>query len=196
MYKTLNWKQRIKSLNRRYFANIINHTFLLRMKKYFFSLILIITGTIGYSQKDSTLAPFKRFPTFPPVKLLLPDSSSYFTKEDLKKKSATMLMIFNPDCEHCQHETEAIIKHIDEFKHIQIIMATMMPFNDMLTFREKYNLTQYDNIIVGRDIHFFLPGFYMISNLPFLAFYNKKKELISVFEGSMPIEKALEELKK
>ena len=107
-----------------------------------------------------------------------------------------MLMIFNPGCEYCRLETEATIKHIGEFKHFQIIMATVMPFDSMLSFREEYKLTQYNNIVVGQDIHFFLPTFYRISNLPFLAFYNKKKELISVFEGSMPVEKALKELKK
>ena len=36
----------------------------------------------------------------------------------------------------------------------------------------------------------------MIRNLPFLAFYNRKKELISVFEGSLPMEKALLEFEK
>ena len=91
-----------------------------------------------------------------------------------------MLMIFNPQCEHCQHETGEIIKHMDGFKHIQIIMATVMPFDSMLSFRKKYNLAKYDNIVVCQDQHFFLPTFYKISNLPFLAFYNRKKQLISV----------------
>ena len=75
-------------------------------------------------------------------------------------------------------------------------MATFMPFDSMMAFREKYKLAQFDNITVTQDTHFFLPTFYNISNLPFLAFYNKKKELISVFEGSLPIDKVLEELKK
>jgi thioredoxin-related protein len=126
----------------------------------------------------------------------MPDSASYFTKDDLPKKSAVMLMLFNPQCDHCQHETEEIIKHIDQFKGIQIVMTTSMLFDSMMTFREKYKLADFKNIVVAQDTHFFLPSYFMIRNLPFLAFYNKKKELISVFEGSMPIEKALEELKK
>jgi hypothetical protein len=167
-----------------------------RIKKYLLLFILVIAGIAGHSQNDSIQPPYKRFPTYPPVKLLLPDSTTYFTKDDLTKRSAVMLMIFNPTCEHCQHETEEIIKHMDEFKNFQIVMATMMPFDSMMSFRRKYKLTQYDNIVLGQDTHFFLPSFYMISYMPFLAFYNKKKELISVFEGTMPIEKALEELHK
>ena len=151
---------------------------------------------LANAQSDSTKAPYLRFPFFPPVKLLLPDSASYFSKNDLPKKSAVMLMLFNPQCEHCQHETEAITKNIDKFKDIQIVMTTFMPFDSMMAFREKYKLAQFDNIIIAQDSHYFLPTYFMISNLPFLAFYNKKKELISVFEGSLSIEKVLQELKK
>ncbi len=64
----------------------------------------------------------------------MPDSTSYFTKEDLPKKSAVMLMLFNPQCDHCQHETEEIIKNIDRFKNIQIVMTTSMPFDAMKEF--------------------------------------------------------------
>ena len=39
-----------------------------------------------------------------------------------------MLMVFSPDCEHCQHETEEIIKNIDQFKKYQIVMATLHAF--------------------------------------------------------------------
>jgi hypothetical protein len=166
------------------------------MKKYFALALGICIGLAVFSQSDSTKAPYLRFPTFPPVKLLLPDSTSNFSKADLPKKAAVMVMLFNPECEHCQHETEEIIKHMSEFKNIEIVMATMMPFNMMQGFREKYKLAQYKNVIVGQDQHYFLPTFYNIRNLPFLAFYNKKKELISVFQGSMPIEKVLVELKK
>lgn len=166
------------------------------MKKNILLFLLAIISIAGYSQKDSTQPPYKRFPGFPPVKLLLPDSATYFTKAGLKKKSAVMLMVFNPQCEHCQHETEQLIKHIHEFKNVQIIMATMMPFDSMMSFRKKYSLAEYNNIVVGRDEHYFLPGFFMINTLPYLAFYNKKKELISVFEGSMPMERVLKELDK
>lgn len=105
-------------------------------------------------------------------------------------------MLFSPDCDHCQHKTEEIISHIDAFEKVQIIMSTNLPFDKMLDFYNKYDLKRFDNIVVGRDVNFMLPVFYDIHNLPFLAFYNKKKELISVFEGAMPLEKMLEELKK
>ena len=75
-------------------------------------------------------------------------------------------------------------------------MSTTLPFDEMLDYYNHYNLERFDNIIMGKDVSYLLPVFYDIHNLPFLAFYNKKKELISVFSGALPIDKAIEELKK
>ena len=166
------------------------------MKKYFLAIILTFASLATFSQTDSTQPPYKRFPILPPLKLFLTDSSSYFTKNDFKKKTNVLIMLFNPECDHCQHETEEIINHIDQFRNVQIIMVTMMPFDAMKSFYQKYELSKYENIVVGQDQKFFLIPYYSVSNLPFLAFYDKKGNLISVFEGSMPIEKVWAEFEK
>jgi nitrate reductase NapAB chaperone NapD len=100
-------------------------------------------------------------------------------------------MIFSPACEHCKHETEEIIKNMEQFKDIHIVMATTMPYDSMMSFRHRYGLAQYSNITVVQDNKFFLPVFYMISNLPFIALYDKKGKLITVFNGSQKIETLL-----
>ena len=107
-----------------------------------------------------------------------------------------MIMFFSPDCEHCQHEMEEILKQIDDFSKVQIVLATTLPMDRLKEFYEKYDLKRFDNIVAGKDANYFLPGFFAIHNLPFLAFYNKKKELISVFEGNLAIPKVLSELEK
>jgi peroxiredoxin len=165
------------------------------MKRKFFTLILLVSSIVCFSQKETPLPPYQRFPEFPPVKLLLADSS-YFTKESLEKKWPVLLMLFNPKCEHCQHETEEIIQHIDEFKNIRIVMATTQPFDSMKAFIQKYQLTRFSNITVGQDLQFFLPSFFQISNLPLIALYDKKKKLLKATEGSAPITAILEMLKE
>ena len=140
------------------------------MKTSFLIIIALLLNSIAYAQTDSIVAPYKRFPNLPPFKILLTDSSTYFTKDDLDKKKAVMIMLFSPDCEHCQHETEDIITHIDEFKKTQIVMTTMLPFDKMVEFYKKNDLKRFDNIVVGRDIGFYFPVFYDVHNLPFLAF--------------------------
>lgn len=165
------------------------------MKRY---ILLLIVSSFCYpvlAQADTEDAPYKKFKDFPPVELILPDSS-IFTKADLPKKKPVMLMLFNPVCEHCKHETEEIIKNIDKFEDIQIIMATSMPYDSMMVFRERFQLANYKNIIVAKDQHFFLFNYFLIHSLPFLAFYDKKHEFISVFEGTLPIPAILNTFKE
>ena len=171
------------------------------MKKVLVACVLIFATLVSFSQADSakkssshnqqedlTLPPYKRFPTVPPLKLLLLDSTTYFTKEDLKKNKPVLIIVFNPDCEHCKHETEEIIKNIDSLKNIQIIMATMMSFDLMRSFYEKYDLKRFQNITVGKDVQYTLPSFYQMHFMPYLAMYDKKGNLLATFEGSMKIE--------
>ena len=162
------------------------------MKKLFSLLVIITVGLSGWSQKDSVPAPpYLRFPTVPPLKLLKVDSVTYFTKDNLKKNRPSLIMIFNPGCEHCQHETKEITANIEKFKNIQIVMTTPESFEKMKEFYKEYKLKDFPNITVGRDEHFTLPTFYYIHNLPFMAFYDKKQKLISVHEGSFGVEKIL-----
>ncbi len=105
-------------------------------------------------------------------------------------------MLFSPDCEHCQHEMKEIIKNIKAFDKTQLVLSTTRDFDQMREFYQQYGLERFSNIIVGKDQAYMLPVFFDIHNLPFLAFYNRKKELISVFSGAMPIERVIAELKK
>lgn len=166
------------------------------MKKTATLFTCLLLLLFAAAQTDSIAPPYKRFPIYPPVKLLLPDSSSFFTKDQLPKKKPVLLMLFSPTCEHCRKETEELLDNIDRFKHITIVMATSMPFDSMLHFRQRYQLEKYPNIIVGHDTHYFLFSFYQNHNLPLMAFYNRKKELISAAEGGLPMDRILKEFDK
>ncbi|MBK6938365.1 MAG: redoxin domain-containing protein [Chitinophagaceae bacterium] len=166
------------------------------MKKTVLFLICfsILLGAV--CQTDSIQPPYKKVPIYPPVRLLNTDSATYYTKANLPKNKPVLLIVFNPDCDHCQHETEALMQNIDKFKNVHIVMASFVTLTAISAFREKYKLGGHKNIVLAQDTHYFLLSFYALRNLPYLAFYNKKKQLISTFEGPMPVEKVLEELKK
>lgn len=151
-------------------------------------LLLITVGSVSSFCQQDSLPPFKRFPTIPPFNLLEIDSSSHFTKNSLKKNKPVLIILFNPDCDHCQHETEEIIKNIDRLKNVQIIMSTNMSFDMMKSFYEKYDLQRFDNIMVGRDFQYILPSFYQVRFMPYLAMYDKKGNLLTTFQGSMKID--------
>lgn len=164
--------------------------------KYLLILACLLAFYTGFAQTDTTTPPYKRFPTLPPINLLLGDSTTKYTKEDVPSKKPVLLMLFSPECSHCQHTAEEMVKYKDELKNIHIVMATLHPLYQMNEFVEKYNLKQMENVVVGKDAHYFMPPFYNIKSLPYLAFYNKKKALIQGFEGSMSVPNILKVFEK
>lgn len=146
----------------------------------------------SFGQADTAQAPYKRFPSLPPLQMLLADSATKYTKENIPKRKPVLVMLFSPECSHCQHTAEELVQHKEELKNIHIIMSTLHPLAQMNEFVENYGLKELKNVVVGRDVYYILPSFYAIKNLPYMAFYNQKGNLIMGFEGSMPISRVLE----
>ena len=161
------------------------------MKKLLLLFTLLYSG-IAFTQVDSTTPPYKKYPTLPPLYLLLGDSTTKYTKEQVPKNKPVLVMLFSPDCSHCQHTAEEMIKYKEEIKDIYIVMATTLPLYKMNEFMKTYGLSGLDNIIAGRDHYYMLPSFYGIHSLPYMAFYNKKGNLIKGFEGAMPLQKVIQ----
>lgn len=154
--------------------------------RYLFVLFLGFCCVLkGYSQSDAEKkAPvYAQYP-LPQFSVLLTDSTTWYTKDQLPKDKKTIIMLFSPDCEHCKHETESIKKNIGEFKKSHILMVTTLPFDKMLEFYKKFDLAKYKNISVARDTKFFFSNFYKIRYLPFIAIYDKKQKFLKSFEGN------------
>ena len=165
------------------------------MKNLLMIAMISITTSGLMAQADSTKPVFARYP-LPQFSILLPDSVNYFTKFDLPKGESTIIILFSPDCEHCQHETELIIKNIDKFKGTHIVMTTTLPFDKMKEFYNKYNLKDYPSITVGRDTRHFFGGYFSpaIHSVPFIAVYDSKETFKKVFDGGQKIEVLLDAL--
>ena len=155
-------------------------------------VVMLLVSMASFAQADTTKPVYQRFPTPPPFQIMLSDSSTIYTKSQLPKNKAVLFLIFSPECSHCQHETEELVKYKNDLKDIQIVMATLHPLTDMKAFIEHYKLKDMPNVIVGKDIYYLMPSFYNIHNLPYMAMYNKKGELIGGYEGSLSISKVLD----
>lgn len=161
------------------------------MKKWLSTAVPVLFALVTVAQSD-TAYPYKRFPTVPPISLLQADSSM-LTKDKLKK-GPVLLMFFSPSCDHCQHQVTDMLKRMEAFKHIQLVLATYQPFEEMVAFIKNYGLAKYPNIKVGRDEKFVLPPFYHIQSLPYLALYNKKWDLVNTWQGNVPVDTLLKAL--
>jgi len=168
------------------------------MKKTVLLALVLIAAIFSFAQRDTTapvLPPYQRFPDLPPFRLLKIDSTTYFSKADVPKNKPVLLMIFDPNCDHCQHETEDILKNIDSFKNIQIVMSTNASLQLLREFYNRYDLASYKNITAGLEAQYFLVPFYDVKNLPYLAMYDKKGRLITTHEGTTKIEMVIDAFK-
>lgn len=159
-----------------------------------FFLLFLLASPAVFAQTDS-LPGYKRFPTLPPFQLLKLDSATTLTKEDLAKDQPVLIMFFSPDCDHCQHQIEDMLKDMKAFDNIQVVLASFQPFEQIKAFNEKYGLDRYKNVYIGRDTKYFLPPFYQMYNLPYLALYNSKGDLITTFEGNVKPDKLVKAFK-
>ena len=162
--------------------------------KYLFSFCFLFYS-ITLTAQNVTEPPYKRFPTLPPIQLLLGDSATKYTKENIPSKKPVLVLLFSPDCNHCQHTAEEMYNNRDALKGIHIVMSTVLSLYEMNSFMNKYKLNEMKNVVAGKDIYFLLPPFYAIKNFPYMAMYNKKGNLIMGFEGSMGIDKVIKVFK-
>lgn len=164
--------------------------------KFFIAVLLSAVCLTAVAQADISVPPYKRFPTLPPIQLLLGDSATKYTKENIPSKKPVLVMLFSPDCSHCQKTAEEMQQRKEDLKGIHIIMATLHTVSQMNEFVKTYRLDELKNVVTGKDMYYLLPPFYDIKNLPYLAFYDKKGKLILGFEGSMPLQKILDTFKE
>jgi thiol-disulfide isomerase/thioredoxin len=167
------------------------------MKKFLFLYFVLISfGYTTYAQKDSTpLAPYLKTKQVPGFKLLLMDSSTLFYKYQLKKKMPTVIIYFNPDCDHCQHEAKSLVDSIKYVRHIQFVFASYAKFDEIKDFDLQYHLSEQPNIKVGRDEKYFIPVFYKVRFTPFLAIYDKNGNLLEAFEGGTTVKNMINVVK-
>ena len=177
----------------------------IKMKKASLIVLVLTCSHFLFAQQTSQpttataaqeQAPYLKYPTIPPFHLLKLDSATYLTKDDIKKHRLTIVMFFSPDCDHCKHQTESILNDFKDFKDVEIVMATYQPFSELKEFNTHYRLFEHSNIKLGRDEKFFLAPFYRIRNLPYLALYDKKGDLITTFEGTQKVETIVAALKQ
>ena len=165
------------------------------MKKCLLIICCVFYFLHSNGQND-TVALFKQFPTIPPFSITRVPDSTKFSKADLVKRTAVLFIEFSPDCEHCQHETKELIKNIELFKKVQIIMISPLEYSYINRFYQEYHIADYPNIIMGRDDAYFLGTFFHIKSLPAIYLYDKKGHLIQSFEGSVAINKVADAFNK
>ena len=112
-------------------------------------------------------------------------------KQAPNNDTPTIILFFNPDCDHCQYEAKAILEHQSDFKTTNFWWVTTVDSSAINTFSKKYHLDKLPK-------HFFakLPAEKVVQtfgsvSVPHIFIYDKAGVLQKEFRGETKIEALL-----
>lgn len=163
------------------------------MKRLPLILFLLVIAVKGFSQYD-TIAPCLKTKTLPQFSLLSIDSVA-FTQDKLDTGKFTILMLFNPECEHCQKQMERFLSMTEFYGPVQLVLISIETLENTRHFYNRYHLQYYPFIHIGKDHQRFFISYFRAQTIPVLAFYDKKKSLVFFNQGDASENEIREALK-
>ena len=157
-----------------------------------FSLLLVslfATTTLSAQENIDPNAPFLKDKNLPKFTLNLTTGKT-FNNTQIPKTKYTCIIIFSPDCSHCQDEATELTKNADKFKSVFFIWNSYKEMADIKAFANKYGLDKQSNVVIGKDPEFSIPVFFRPRMTPFVALYDKG-QLLKVFEQGVKVPELL-----
>lgn len=158
---------------------------------------LVAAQNVSAQSATDSIPLYKKFPFVPSFKLMKVDSTTFYMKDvATAKKQPTVVIVFSPQCSHCQHQAEEITSHMKDFENTTFLFVTGYPLSEMQQYISSYALDKFPNIYVGQDAGRNLAGFYKIRSIPGIFVYNKKGNLVQEYDTNVKAEVLAAVLKK
>ncbi|MGV3503657.1 MAG: TlpA family protein disulfide reductase [Adhaeribacter sp.] len=121
----------------------------------------------------------------------LPDlSGTRLDKTPLRLKEVkgpTVLVLFQPDCDHCQREAKEIKANLPAFKDYTLYFVSNYPLPALEQFATDYGLNQQPNVIFASTSIDAILNTLGPQPSPSLYIYNDRGRLVNKFLGETPI---------
>jgi peroxiredoxin len=106
-------------------------------------------------------------------------------------KGNTMIILFQPDCDHCQREAQQIRQHLDNFKDYTLYFISADQLPAIEAFGKTYDLLGFENVVFGSTtVDSVISNFGPVP-APSVYIYSNQK-LVQKFNGEVAIERILE----
>lgn len=100
----------------------------------------------------------------------------------------TVLIYFNPDCEHCQREADELRQHAAMLADAQILMLSSEPLPLLIPFVKAHQLTDLPNIQVAHIDQKVALETFGFASVPNVLIYHADGKLAKHFRGETSIE--------
>lgn len=151
------------------------------------SVFLFVCSFLGFAQSQPD---FKKIGAPLPPFVIAKTAGGTFSNAQLKAGKPVMLMIFSPQCDHCEHMIDSI-KHISyQFKETQLVLVAEDRNKDyMVDFVKKTGILSaplFKNI--GTDKGNLIYYTYTNKILPQVNIYDEKHRLVKTLDGNFPMD--------
>ena len=140
----------------------------------------------GPPQPPAKLPPFtKKGAPIPPFKLYKVDGK-IISNADLKPNKPVMVMIFSPECDHCEHMVDSMKQIADKFKNTQLLLVAEDRNKQLMGgFINKTGIGSHPLFQkIGTNKGELIFSIYTYKILPQINFYNSKHLLEKTFDGN------------
>ena len=158
-----------------------------------FSVILILHLVLsGCSAKkdDTTNAAAPVVNEYPDLILTLTSGKKISTKT---LKGNNVIILFQPDCDHCQHEAVEIEQRLEEFKDYTLYFISSSPIEQITAFAKNFKLNDKDNVKFALTTNEGVLTYYGPVPTPSIYVYSEGK-LRTSFNGQTDVENIIKAL--
>lgn len=159
------------------------------MKRVIVYLAIMSLAGCQARTANQKLAGIKSIPSF---KILSVDSSQCINSDNITYGCPVVFMYFDPECEHCQWETQNIMHHISELQHAKIYLITDHESPKVISqFSAYFHINTALNIFVGRDFNYSFFRAYSAPQVPYMAIYDSHRKLKKIYQGETDIQSVI-----
>lgn len=163
-----------------------NENFYVAMIRRLFILLPLLWGLAQCSKPEKTTQVAKREINELPYLSFYNLDGSATTTRDLP--GASIIVLFNSDCDHCQREAKAIQEKLNSFKQYTLQFIASDSVEIIKKFASDYGLNNQPNVRFGRaegvDVYM---NFGSIPT-PSIYIYSKEKKFVKSFLGETPVD--------
>jgi peroxiredoxin len=169
--------------------------FLCGMKSYhtLIGLMLIVGISVGCQKKEekveTTPAPVQAANDLPTMPITFLDGTTVQAKS---LTGSLILILFQPECDHCQREAQEFQKNLGAFNNYTLYFVSSVGIPETEAFAKQYGLSGHANVKFGvTAVENVLNNFGAIS-APSMYIYNGSGKLVKKFNGETDIQQILE----
>jgi peroxiredoxin len=151
---------------------------------FVFAVILAAVSCTRSEKKEAAEEGLFQSNDFPNMQVRLLNGNALNAKTFDGK---TVLVLFQPDCDHCQHEAEQIENNLSAFSDYNVYFVSSSPVEEIKKFANDYKLSGIPNVLFGLTTTESILNNFGAIQAPSIYIYSHEGKLVKHFNGQVEV---------